>query len=146
MRKRARRRQQLESWRTTVGVLAMGYGSVAALGFLVYGLFGGRLWSFVQAVLAGAIVFGGRLVLQRHPQGPACAGIACVALCFISAWFLLLGAFQNLALGHRLLFLRNVAQLVVFYSFPAWITWWSLQIEQLRQKDEQDELNDRFRF
>jgi hypothetical protein len=79
------------------------------------------------------------LILKRHHQGPACAGLSCIFLCFFSAWRTLLLTLGTLIEGQLDLTLALVATFVIIYPVPIAITVWCLRVEMERQRREKEE-------
>jgi hypothetical protein len=139
---RRRRKQKPGRWHKLVGVASIAYGALAAVVTLVievlyfpYGVFG---WT-ADVVLGVAIAVGGVLILKRHQHGPACAALACIFLCFLSAWDILWRLPAVLAAGEFVAFLLLVAFSLIVYSIPAGIVVWCLREEIARQKLEAEE-------
>jgi hypothetical protein len=92
-----------------------------------------------KLVLAALIALGGGLILEKHKHGPACAGLACLFLCFFPAWRLALNALTALTVGQLLPFVVFVVGNVVLYGVPVVVTLWSLREETARQEREAQE-------
>jgi len=134
--------EELARWRKLVGVASVAYGALAALVLLVIEVLsfpGGVVGWTADVVLAVAIAVGGMLILRHHPHGPACAGLACIFLCFFSAWDIFLRTLGALTVGQFDAVLLFVAFFVIAYSIPIGITVWCLRVETERQKREAEE-------
>ena len=132
-----RRLVKKEPWRAVFGLAAIVYGvaaaivilssiSLASVDILMFGDAANRL---VQAALAGAIAFGGLLILKKDKNGPACAGLAAVLLCFVPMWGLIPGLRSALATEQLAPFLWLVAE----YAVPMALMVWCLKEETRRQ-------------
>ena len=130
-----------DPWRAVFGLVAVGYGSVAAVALLVPAIgpvtlgevvFGDVTVYVVQAVLAGVIAVGGVLILKRHRHGPACAGLAAVLLCITPTWGIL-PDFRAAVSTRRLL---PLLWLVVRYALPIALMVWCLREETRRERKE----------
>jgi len=129
--------------RLVVAGLAIAYGAVMALLLVIRllldppeGIFGlsNRLASIV---LAGCVAAGGWLILKRHPQGPAWAGLASLFLCFPSAWWLLMNVLGYYSTGQWRWLGAAVLQGVALFAIPAVVIAWCLQKELARQRRQQ---------
>lgn len=129
--------------RLVVGCLALVYGVVmtlvlAARLFLdppdgVFAL-SNRL---AAIVLAGCVAVGGWLILKRHPQGPAWAGLASLFLCFPSAAGLLLNMLGHYAAGQWRWLGAAALQGAALFAIPAVVIAWCLKMELGRQRRQQ---------
>jgi hypothetical protein len=128
---------ETDRWRLVFGLLALGYGSVAALVLLGSvgsiaadnPLFGG-VWSGLARVgLAAAVAVGGVLTLQKDKNGPVCAGLACVLFCFFPAWGFLPELREALLAGGLL----SCLWLGVRYAVPVALIAWCLNEEAERR-------------
>lgn len=130
--------------RLAIARLAMAYGSLVTLVLATRlfldppaGIFAlsNRVASIV---LAACVAVGGWLILKRHPQGPAWAGLASVFLCFPFAWSLLMSALGYYSAGQwrwlGAVLLKSAVQLAI----PGLIIAWCLKKEVARQRQEQE--------
>ena len=139
-RRRKRRDQGSDKWRVVIGVLSVVYGTAMVPVILATGLSAGPFGLFktlTQVVLAVAIVAGGVLIVKRHKQGPACAGLSCLFLCFFPAWKLLLALLSTLTTGRLMDFLAVLLVSLVLYSAPVLITIWCLRQETSKSADSE---------
>ncbi len=83
------------------------------------------------------IVVGGVLILKRHPHGPACAGLACIFLCFFPLGWMLLVVLAALTTGELVGLLHGLAYTVVLYCVPVGITIWCLRQELAKKEDSE---------
>ncbi len=127
--RRKRPDQGSHKWRIVVGVLSIVYGTVMVPLILVLQL------SIVRTLVAAAIVVGGVLILRRHKQGPAWAGLSCLFFCFFRVWFLFLGLLSMLSTGELKTFLVLLVYSVVVYSIPVFITIWCIRQETAKKTD-----------
>lgn len=128
-RRRKRRDQGSDKWRIVVGVLSIVYGTVMVPLILVLQL------SIVRTLVAAAIVVGGVLILRRHKQGPAWAGLSCLFFCFFRVWFLFLGLLSTLSTGELKKFLVLLVYSVIVYAVPVFITIWCIRQETAKKTD-----------
>ncbi len=140
-----KRRSKAAMQRLAVAGLAMAYGSVMALVLAV------RLFLYPPAgifalsnrlaavVLAGCVAVGGWLILRRHPQGPAWAGLASVFLCFPTAWSLLMKALGNYSAGQWRWLGAVLLQGALLLTIPGLIVAWCLKKELARQERQREE-------
>lgn len=131
--------------RLAVAVLAMMYGSVLAVVFVVRffrdppaGIFAVSNW-IAAVVLAGCVAAGGWLILKRHPQGPAWAGLASVFLCFPTAWWLLLKVLGYYSAGQWRWLAAALVQGALLFGIPGVIVAWCLKKEHGRQQRERQQ-------
>jgi hypothetical protein len=137
-RRRKRRDPASEKWRIPIGLLSIGYGSVAALVILYLGLRewpAGLIGTVTRTTLAVLIAVGGVLILKRHQHGPACAGLCCVFLCFFRLWYMLILLLGALSTGQLIGFLLALILTVVLYAIPVLITVWCLKQETGKKED-----------
>jgi hypothetical protein len=123
-------------------VASVAYGALAALvllgiEFLAFpnGVIG---WT-ADVVLAAGIAVGGVLILKRHEHGPACAGLASIFLCFLTAWGILWRLPMELIDGEFAAALAHLAFFLIVYSIPIGIVVWCLREETARQRRESEE-------
>jgi hypothetical protein len=137
-----RRKTKLDRWRKLVAIASIAYGSIAAVVQLILWLqnFPGTFFGPASdIVLSGAIVAGGVLILKGNRQGPACAGLASIFVCFFPAWNLLWGLARTLSDPHGIELLRELAAFLVVYAVPAGIAVWCLREEMELQRREAEE-------
>ncbi len=120
----------------------MAYGAVFTVLFLVRlivdppeGIFAlsNRL---AVIVLAGSIAVGGWLILKRHPQGPAWAGLASVFLCFPMGWSLLITALRHYSAGQWRSLGEVLLEGIARFAIPVVVVAWCLKRELARQRCE----------
>ena len=134
-----RRPKKVEPLRIVVGVLSILYGIAATLWMIVLLLLDAiTLSRLVRVLLAVLIVVGGVLILRRHKNGPAFAGLCCLFLCFFPAWWLVIGMLAALTTGQFTAFLILLLVTLIVYSIPAGITVWSIREENAKRKESED--------
>ena len=133
--------------RMAVGILTIVYGSLAALYLFATlvsttssgGVGLATMYLIVWLAIAVIMAYGGVLVLNRHPHGHVCAGLACAILFFLPLVNAVYDAFRSLNAIQPGVFLAVVFKSVLLYTIPVLIVVWSVQ-EETRREAESDEL------
>jgi len=140
-----RRKRKFSRWRKQVAVASIAYGTIAAVVLLVLMVmmypFGILFWG-ADFILAVALGVSGVLLLRRHRKGPACTGLSAMFLCFFGAWTVFWNMVGALTVGNLVEALALVAFLLITYTIPAGIVWWSLR-EELKIQDFEAEEQER---
>jgi len=129
--------------RTAVGVLSIVYGAVAALYLFATlvsttssgGVGLATMYLIVWLVFAVVMAWGGVLVLNRHPHGHVCAGLACAIVFFLPLVNAVYEAFRSLSAIQPGVFLAVVFKSVLLYTIPVLIVVWSVQEETRREAE-----------
>ena len=130
--------------RSIVALLSILYGSIMALlsvaGVSLLGAFGCMPFAeLLQPILAVLVAVGGVLMLKKHPQGTAWAGLSCALLCFLPICGDAVEVFQCLSAVRPGALLLVLLRAVLVYPIPIFIVVWTLREETARQADSEDD-------